>query len=79
MNTTLKDFKPFNHLINFWTNTEIYNIEKRELDKQIKNLISLYSAVGQSSQGNPEDYKHMDMLNNDIKSLQSSISKALGI
>jgi len=73
------EYKTFKGLLNSWNGEEHYQREKQELDKQINLLISLQSGMGQSSQGQPEDWKHMFKMQNEIYKLGISIKTALGI
>jgi hypothetical protein len=74
-----KKIRPFGMMICTWNGEKTYKREIREYHKQVRELISLQSGLGQSSQGEPEDYEWRNKLEKDVETLQISIKKALNI
>lgn len=74
-----KKYKPFTYYLNSWNGKEVYEQEKAELDKQIDLLLNLFSGLAQTSQGNPEDWKHRCEMMTEFNKLGISIKTALGI
>jgi hypothetical protein len=75
----MKKYKPFTGLLNSWNGQKVYDQEKKELDVQINLLLKLQSGLGQTSQGNPEDWKHRYDMMVTCQELGISIKTALGI
>ncbi len=72
----------FTGRLNSWNGEEYYNLQKKALNRQINKLLSIQSALGQTSQGYAESKEHLDQrreLENEEKTLTQSIANALGI
>lgn len=74
-----KKFNYFSGPLNQWTNDEVYRTQRRELLRQINALLDIQSALSQSSQGYPEDYKSLCELMQREQFLCKSVHIALGL
>lgn len=73
------EIKPFSRILCTWNGIEQYKREKRELSKQVNQLVSIQSALGQSAQGHKENRQERENLKLRRDALGVSIRSALGI
>jgi hypothetical protein len=77
--TEFGEYNLFDTPLNTWNGEIVYKEQKEELNKQINKLLSIQGALGQSSQGEKEDWDSRKKLESEAKLLGKSIEKALDI
>jgi len=76
---TRVEYQPFTYYLNTWNGNEVAEQQRKELNKQIDLLLSLFAGLAQTSQGQPENWKHRCEMMNEFNQLGVSIKTALGI